>query len=539
MIKAMRLRTQIVVLQTVIVLSIVLATGFMAAWMQQRQIRLASQERMVAVAQSVAQLPAVLDAYDDPDPSAVIQPIAEVIREASNVTYVVVTDDQGIRFSHPNPERIGEMVSTDPSVPLSGEMFVGTETGTLGESWRVKVPVFGEDDRVMGQVSVGILESELMNDFLGELTLLGAALAVATIIGMVASTGIGNMVRRRIYGLEPDEIRGLLETREATLHGIREGLLAFDANKRVSLCNDAAARLLGLASPDEAIGKALDSLVDADLDSLLASSSGADGEEMPQRILLAGERVLLARAAPVRVSDRPVGSVVILMDRTEVDHALRQLAGAQSLTEGLRAQQHEFANTLHTLGGLIELGEAEAALRMIDRAGDGGAISELDSHDGVHDLEVAALILAKKARARELGVELTVAADSSLPSGGPSELATIIGNLLDNAIDAATPSGRVDLAIRADATVIDIVVDDDGPGVRAENRADVFRLGYSTKAGEWQRGYGLTLVGRVVARFGGRVEVSDSPWGGARFAVHLPIIGRSASDATTKARAEA
>ena len=142
--KAMRLRTQIAVLQTVIVLSIVLATGFMAAWMQQRQIRLASQERMVAVAQSVAQLPAVLEAYDDPDPSAVIQPIAEVIREASNVTYVVVTDDRGIRFSHPNPERIGEMVSTDPSVPLSGEMFVGTETGTLGESWRVKVPVFGD-----------------------------------------------------------------------------------------------------------------------------------------------------------------------------------------------------------------------------------------------------------------------------------------------------------------------------------------------------------------------------------------------------------
>src|SRR5918995_5917341 len=110
--KAMRLRTQIAILQTAIVLSIVLATGFMAAWMQQRQIREASQDRMVAVAQSVAQLPAVLEAYDDADPSAVIQPIAEVIREASNVTYVVVTDDRGIRFSHPNPERIGEVVST-------------------------------------------------------------------------------------------------------------------------------------------------------------------------------------------------------------------------------------------------------------------------------------------------------------------------------------------------------------------------------------------------------------------------------------------
>lgn len=521
-IKAMRLRTQLVLLQVVIVLVTVLTVGIAALWMQENQIREASQERMIAVAQSVAQLPTVLDAYDDPDPSAVIQPIAELIRESSDVAYVVVTDDQGIRYSHPNADRIGERVSTDPSVALSGETFTGTETGTLGESWRVKVPVFGADGDVMGQVSVGILESDLRADFFGDITVVLVALGAATVLGVVASTAIARLLRRRIYGLEPEEIRGLLETREATLHGIREGLVAFDAQGRVSLCNDAAARLLDLPSPDAAIGVAARDLLDDDLAGLIDE---VRGDAVPQRLVLSGERVLVARAAPVRVDGRDVGTVVILMDRTELDHALQQLAGAQSLTEGLRAQQHEFANTLHTLGGLLELGETEAAMRMIERSGDGGAITHLDAHDGIHDIEVAALLLAKRARARELGVALNVTDDSYLPetAGDSTDLVTVVGNLVDNAMDAAGRGGCVGLRIVEHGGDVEIVVDDDGPGIPAERRARVFTLGYSTKGASGQRGYGLTLVARVVERSGGRITVSESPSGGARFAVVLPV----------------
>lgn len=517
----MRLRTQLVLLQVVIVLVIVLTVGIAALWMQENQIREASQERMIAVAKSVAQLPTVLEAYDDPDPSAVIQPIAELIRESSDVAYVVVTDDQGIRYSHPNEERIGEPVSTDPSVALSGETFTGTETGTLGESWRVKVPVFDADGTVIGQVSVGILESELRADFFGDITVMLVALGAATVLGVVASTAIARLVRRRIYGLEPDEIRGLLETQEATLHGIREGLVAFDAEGRVSLCNDAAARLLDLRSPADAIGVPAADLLDDDLAGLIDE---VRGDAVPQRLVLSGERVLVARAAPVRVHGRDVGTVVILMDRTELDHALQQLAGAQSLTEGLRAQQHEFANTLHTLGGLLELGETEAAMRMIERSGDGGAITRLDAHDGIHDIEVAALLLAKRARARELGVALHVTEDSFLPEtdGDSADLVTVVGNLVDNAMDAAGRGGSVVVRLVARGGVVELAVDDDGPGVPADRRAQVFTLGYSTKAGSGQRGYGLTLVARIVERSGGRITVSESPAGGARFAVVIP-----------------
>ena len=522
-VKAMTLRTQLVLLQVVIVLAIVITVGLAAMLTQEKQIREASQERMIAVAQSVAQLPTVVEAYDDADPAVVIQPIAELIRDSSNVAYVVVTDDDGIRFSHPNPDRIGEQVSTDPSIPLSGEMYTGTQTGTLGESWRVKVPVFDEDGTVMGQVSVGILESDLRADFMGDITGFLLALGGATVVGVVAATGVARIVRRRIFGLEPEEIRGLLETREATLHGIREGMLALDEDGRVSLCNDSAARLLGLSSPAEATGRAASDLLD-DLTLVIAE---ADADDDPaQRLVLSGERVLLARAASVRVKGRRVGTVVTLMDRTELDHALRELAGAQSLAEGLRAQQHEFSNTLHTIGGLIELGEVDAARRVVERAGDGGALNRLDAPTGVQDIELAAILLAKRARARELGVVLTVTDDSRLPAdSGGDDLSTVVGNLLDNALDAAGQGGHVSIALTQDDDHdVHVVVEDDGPGVPLERRGDVFRLGFSTKPDDRQRGYGLTIVARIVERRGGSIDLGPSPAGGARFTVRLPAV---------------
>src|SRR5690606_9946842 len=126
--RGMTLRTQLVVLQSAIMLVVIVGSGVAAAWLQERALRDAYLDRMIGVAYSVAQLPSVIDAYDDADPSAVIQPIAETVREASDVTYVVVTDVEGIRFSHPNPERIGEVASTEPNAVITGDLYTGRQT---------------------------------------------------------------------------------------------------------------------------------------------------------------------------------------------------------------------------------------------------------------------------------------------------------------------------------------------------------------------------------------------------------------------------
>jgi two-component system CitB family sensor kinase len=536
------LRVQLVSLQAVIVLMLVCATAAVASAVQENQLRQAYLERMTGVAQSVARLPAIRDAFDDPDPAAAIQPIAELIREASDVTYVVVTNDEGLRYSHPNPDRVGEMVSTDPSVPLSGEVWTGTQTGTLGTSWRVKVPIYGEADdgapaSVIGTASVGILESELRADWRDGLAWMFPAVGGAVVVGVVAAGWVTRVVRRRIFRLEPEEIAALLETRDAMLHGITEGVVGLDPRGRVVVVNDEALRLLGLdrAAVEGAVARdVLDPQLVALAEAVTPDAEGSHGGTPPGgELVLAGERVLLAHAGPATVDGRDVGTVLVLRDRTELHTLLRDLDGARGLTDALRAQSHEFANTLHVVSGLLELGHVEEAGSFVARVGHGGLLTASGVAPGVHSPEVAALLLVKATTSRERGVVLEVDAGSALPlPSGPVEEAwhgdvlTVLGNLVDNAVDASGTGGRVRVLVTASAGTVRVVVDDDGPGVPAEVRSVMFEAGFSTKHdGEGRthgRGIGLALVQRVAARRGGGVTVGASPLGGARFEVRLP-----------------
>ena len=525
----MKLRTQLLLLQLAIVLVTVLGTGLVASWLQEQQLRDSYRDRMIAVAQSVATLPAIIDALDDAEPSETIQPIAEVVREASDVTYVVVTDDAGIRYSHPNASRIGERVSTDPSIALSGEIYVGTQTGTLGESWRVKVPIIAGDS-VVGVVSVGILESDLRSDYLGNASLLFITIGVAAAFGVIGAAWVSSIIRRRIYGLEPDEIVGLLEAREAMLHGVREGLVALDERGRIALVNDAGARLLCLDSQHDVVGRPAEDVLDAELVRML------NEEDSKQRLVLSGERVLLVQRDTARIEGRTIGSVFILRDNTELHALMRDLDGAQSLADGLRAQAHGFANKLHVISGLLELGHISEAVAFIERVGEGGTLSSVTSATGIRDLEIAALLLVKQTRAHELGIGVEIAQESTLApltSHGDADrmrddVLTVVGNLVDNAVEACASGATITVAIIESEDHILIRVTDTGPGIPARLREKVFSPGFSSKSPgpgrlSTARGIGLTLVRRIARRHGGDAVVAGLPSGGTDITVHLPF----------------
>jgi two-component system CitB family sensor kinase len=533
----MSLRLQLLLLQALIVCASVGGAGAVAGTLQERQLREAYLDRMIGVAQSVARLPTILDAFDDPDPSASIQPIAEVIRESSNVTYVVVTDAEGIRYSHPNADRIGERVSTDPSVPLSGEMFVGTETGTLGESWRAKVPVFADDGTVIGTVSVGILESALQEEFLGNLTGLLVALCLSAVAGLIGAAWVTSIIRRRIYRLEPREIASLVDSRHTMLHGMSEGVITVDKDGCITLANDAALELLGLdARGDEIVGRpAADVLEPAIIDVL-------ERGEPEGQLVLAGERVLVARSTGTHGAPDGDGTVVpeeatlLLRDHTELHALLRQMDGAQSLADGLQAQAHEFANTLHVVAGLVELGHTDEALGYISRTGNGGPLADIGSESVLGHQELSALLMVKASHARELGATLEVvtspvAPDHGVPSEWEGDLVTIVGNLVDNSIEACGAGHRTRVEFSVEEHDLVVRVDDDGPGIPAERAEQIFIDGMSTKTlapdgqarGATRRGIGLALVRRIVRRRRGTVGLVPSALGGACFEVRLPL----------------
>lgn len=518
MIRSMSLRSQLFLLQLSIVLIIVLIAGSVAIRMQEQQIRDAYETRMVGVAQSVAQLPTIVEAFDDARPSDTIQPIADLIAQSTNVTYVVVTDDAGIRYSHPNPEMIGSMVSTDPSVPLSGDTFVGTQTGTLGESWRVKVPIFDDDGSVIGTASVGILESRLSQDLQEDLPQLLVWLIAAALLGSAGAIYVSRLVWRRIYKLEPEEIATLLETRDAMLHGIGEGVVAVDERGNVALLNDEARRLLGL--DDAAVGRPVVEVLEPSLAGML------DSEGALETTVLVGERVLLAQANRAVVDGRRVGSVLILRDRTELHQLLQDLDGARDVTQALRVQAHEFSNKMHVISGLLELGRTEQAVDFITRSGHGGSVVSGDLCPGITDPDAASLLMAKSTIGEEKNIQVIIDGSSTLHPDGTTDQVTILGNLIDNAMEAVGSDGTIHISTTADDSGCVITVSDDGPGVSDEVRDRIFESGVTTKAEgpSASRGFGLSLLQRVAQRRNGQIEVGTSALGGAAFQVTLAPV---------------
>lgn len=519
--RRLSLSSELLVLQVALVGGIVVVGGLLSYALVSSQIDEQYKQRALTIAYAVAATPDVLDAMDDRDPARTIQPIAEAIRRSVGADFVVVANDEGIRYSHPNPERIGERVSTDPSVALAGEVYVGVQEGTLGRSLRAKVPIL-DGGRVIGLVSVGFLEEQLAQKLAQALPIMTLTVLLALALGIGGSLVLARRVEQQTFGLDAREIAGLLEQRDAMLHGIREGVLALDASGRVTLANDEARRLLALDAQTR--GRSLAEIVPEGRvrDVLGGTEGGVD------QIVLAGDRVLVANRMPVAIRGREVGAVVTLRDRTELEGVLRELDTVRGLAQALRAQAHEFSNKLHTVGGLIELGRLDEALRFIAET----SLVQQELVDLVQqriaDPALAALLLAKAAVASERHVEFRLAEDARLPDEVPDvrDLITVVGNLVDNAIDAvaATPNGWVEVSVHAEPLGIGVRVRDSGGGIDVELAEEIFREGFTTKRAGSHHGIGLALVRQVAQRHGGWVRVAND--GGAVFTALIPVATR-------------
>jgi two-component system CitB family sensor kinase len=480
------------------------------------------QQRSLAVAASVAQMPQIIDDVAKGDPRHDIRTLAERVRKATDASYVVVTDRSGVRFSHPNPALIGQRLE-EPVAVLDGRTHVGIDPGSLGRSANGKAPIFDAEHRVIGQVSVGILEAEESADNARDIALIAAYSLLALAVGAAGSLVLARRIKRATFGLEPSSIAALLQEREAMLHGIREGMIGFDALERVTVLNEEARRLLGLKG--EVLGRRLeDILPPGRLRDLLTGAVPADDGN-----ILTDEALLVVNRMPVSLGGRDIGAVVTLRDRTEAEALIREIRAIDGLSQALRAQEHEYANRLHVIAGLVELGEYEQADRYLAQISHTPSSVDDDLRSRISPAELVALLTAKTAVAAERGIELVVTQDSQLldPQVPAEVLLTIVGNLVDNALDAVGDlpgERRVSVRIVQSGDLV-IEVRDSGPGIPEEHIHDVLLDGYSTKTSTngKRRGLGLALISRMVRRLGGSIMVHPGP--GGLFEVTLPSGG--------------
>ncbi|WP_326793311.1 ATP-binding protein [Streptomyces sp. NBC_00841] len=523
---------ELLVLQLAIVVVVLLAVAAVSLAQSEATFNRVEGRRVTALAEQLAGNPLMSSQLGRPASGETLAPLVQTTLTQSGVTSVTVADSSGRIVSSTNPTAIGTRLPLGPGVAQargwSGKLVLDGAHELVAQVPVLKAaqPNLG---RHLGTVMIGEGSPTVWQRLNGASSYLLAYLGIASGLGLIGSWLLARRTKRQTLGLEPREIAGLAEHREAMLYGIAEGVIALDPQLRLTLVNEVGRRLLDL--PEHCVGMSLTDLrIEGRLHDVLAGSP-SDTAERRDEVVIRRSRVLVMNRMTVTKDGRQLGSVTTLRDRTELAQLEREIGSFRSSAELLRAQAHEFTNQLHTISGLIQIGKHDEVVQYVRALSRHRHSLDTTLTRRVRDMAVGALLMAKSSLAAERKVVLRVSEHTALDRLAPEDsvdVATVIGNLVDNAVDAATAGDDghdawVEVELRQDASSVEIVVRDSGPGVAPELAQEVFLHGFTTKAAqEGDRGIGLALTRLVCERRGGEVAVTNTP-DGAMFTARMSV----------------
>lgn len=483
-------------------------------------------KRVLGVSQTIARMPDVVRLIQERDPNGELQRIAESVRVATEAKFVVIGDEAGVRFSHPDPTRIGQpMVGGDNDRALSeGITYTSRAVGTMGLSLRGKAPVVDENGQVIGIVSVGYLEESIQQMLATRKTTLFTTAMVLLLLGIAFAIGLAWNFKRAIFGLEPHQIARMFHERTAILGSIREGVIAINGSGKITMLNRAAKRTLGLSADTDYVDQSVSVVVpDNGLQSILRTGES----ELDIEHQIGGKDIVVNRV-PIWHDQRVVGVVSSFRNKDEIDTLARELSRVQEYSAMLRQQTHEYSNKLHTISGLIQLEAYDKAIELIGKETSGYQDLLQFLATAVPDPILAGCILGKYSRAQELNIQLNIDRESSfsdLPEWMSKEkIVSVLGNLLDNAFQAVATRPRdkrtVNLSMTDLGNDLILEVEDSGKGVADEVARRLFDKGVTT-SGVPGKGMGLYIVRNMLHQLNGHITVDESGLGGAAFTVYI------------------
>ncbi|OZB94457.1 sensor histidine kinase [Paenibacillus sp. XY044] len=488
-------------------------------------------QRALKVAETLAIMPEIRKAFSEPDPSAIIQPISENVRIKTDAQYIVVGNREGIRYSHPLPDRIGKsMVGGDNGPVLAGHSIVSKATGSMGPSVRGKAPVIADDGTVIGIVSVGFLTDNIdrINDVYQNEILLVCLIGLA--VGASGAVLIARSVRRSIHGLEPREIGALYTEKKAVLESIREGIIAINRDGFITMANRFALQLMNLSENETIMGKHIEDVLP---NTRLLEVVRSGESEFDREMLIGDHEVIVNRLPIMDMNNQLTGAVSSFRSKPELYRLAEELSQVKRFAESLRAQTHEYSNKLYVISGLIQLESYQEAVDLINR--------EVNVHQHliqfvmreIPDPVIGGLLIGKYNHAQELKLSFEIDPESTfadIPDNmDRSLLVTIIGNLIDNAMEAvlarqtfSESKGEVTLFLTDLGEDLIIECEDNGIGIPEDIGETIYEKGFSTKPGA-HRGIGLALVVHAVSKLSGYITFNrNTAGGGTVFTVAIP-----------------
>ena len=484
-------------------------------------------KQALMVAKLAANEPRIIEAFSHDEPSLVIQPIAEDIRKMTGAGYVVIGNTENIRYSHHIVEEIGRKMGTSSDAALEqNKSIVFKGTGLSGPAIKAKTPIYNAQGEVIGVSSVGFLLEQIERQVMEYIYKIMYLASIPLILGGAGAFFVAKSVKRMIFGLEPEEISYLFKEKEAVLESIHDAILAVDTRGRIVSINKKAREHVGLLFTDL---KNIEEIPHPHLNHTLQESLGCKTDQKNVKVLI-GDQIFVMNSSPIFHKDHFVGTVFSFRPVSEIEQLTEEFARIKSFSDNMRAQNHEFLNKLNLIYGLLKLNQTDKAIKLISEE-----VSERQDllaflMESVKDPLIAACLLGKANRSKELRIHFEIDQDSELldiPQGFDSvSFITILGNIIDNALDASITKSGTEAQVKVSFTGIgrDIIfdIDDNGFGVSPSDEEQIFQYGYTTKSNPHHHGIGLSLVQNFIRLFNGQIHIGNSDLGGARFTIIIP-----------------
>ncbi|MFB5266471.1 ATP-binding protein [Paenibacillus enshidis] len=493
-------------------------------------------QRLLVTARTVAEMPAVVEGLTEKGKRPVLQDVAERIRIVNNTDYIVIMDMNAIRWTHPANRLIGtKSGGADERAAFAEHTYLSKAKGEEGTALRAFAPVMNEEREQVGVVLAGKLLptlGTLIESMLGEIYVISL---LTLLFGIWGSWLLASHIKKRMFELEPEEIARLLVERTATFQAMHEGIVAIDSEEKITIFNEKAREMLRVQG--DVIGRPVrEVLPDSRLPATLQTN-----RPLYNHTDFIGPAHIVSTRVPITVKGRVVGAVSIFQDRTEVTRMAEELTGVKAFVEALRVQSHEYMNKLHTVGGLLQLGDEQRALTYLYEVVEQQEGLLRFVNQRIHVDSIAGLLLGKISRGKELGIGVRLDSHSwleELPAGlDHHDMVVVLGNLVENAFDALQDKQgptEVFLSIEQNAEVCSVLIEDNGPGMSQETRARWFEMGYTTKQGE-HRGIGMHLVHSIVDAAGGTIAMDSDEGEGTSIMITLPMQREEGNDGEKRA----
>lgn len=452
--------------------------------------------------------------------SSVSKELDQLYLSFSDLDVIAIYNRDKLRFYHTDRHKIGEsFVDGEESAILSGAPpYITTGYGTHGTQHKAFHAVKKDNGTIVGFVTVAVFSSTIFHENRSLILLFFAILSCALLIAFALSHGIVALLKSSLRGYHPTELLHLYLQQDKVLNAIQDGLVATDSSGHIVFANETACALF---SADEG------TLREKHFSEIFPETNcvqvAQTGQAFHNRSSMIGEHQVLTSEVPIQSASGIQGVLNVFHDKTEMRKLSDELSGTRYMLDTLRFFNHEFMNKLHIILGYLQIGQTQQAMKYIMDSSLVSGQSIRETADCIRVSRLCALIIGKMMHASESGILLSVSQDSFcreedllLPV---EDCATIIGNLLENAIEelaryqTAVKEIKLSLYCRPDCNII--ICEDTGNGIPPDLMPRIWEKGVSSKGND--RGVGLFLIRQLVEAHRGTIELESEIGEGTLF----------------------